>query len=95
MKNVNLKSAPGERLALCLTVILSSLGAMYLFLFSHHESGEAFFLAGIWQIVSFFIGSGLAGAANGIMKVDIPIYKQAAIMSFGMAFTLVLIGAFI
>lgn len=93
MENVNLKSAPGEKLALCLTVAISSLGLIYLFLFSHHESGEAYLLAGIWQIVSFFIGSGLAGAANGIAKIDVPIYKKVAIMSFSLALIMVFIGA--
>ena len=76
MKNNTLTIIPSLRLTLCLTVLLSIFGLIYLFMFSRHELHEQFWLGGVWLIVSLILGSGIAGAVSGLPKTKVPINKR-------------------
>ena len=86
---------PSQKLTLCLILLVSIPGLIHAFMFSKHELHERFCLGGLWVIVSFLIGSGIAGAACGLSKTEAPINKPAACISFGVALILIAIGAVI
>ena len=95
MKNDVPTIVPSQRLTLCLIMLIAIPGLIQAFMFSKHELYEKFWLGGVWVIVSFLIGSGIAGAACGLSKTEVPINKPAAFISFGMALILIVIGAVI
>ncbi|HEY6528714.1 MAG TPA: hypothetical protein VIZ65_08465 [Cellvibrionaceae bacterium] len=76
-------------------MLISIPGFVQVFLFSLHQPNEKFWLGSLWIIVSFFIGSGIAGAVRGLPKAEVAINKQAAFISFGVAFILIIVGLFI
>jgi len=95
MKNDGPTIIPSQRLTLCLIMLISITGLIQDFMFSKHELYEKFWLGGVWVIVSFLISSGIAGAACGLSRTEVPINKPAAFISFGIAFILIVIGAVI
>ncbi len=76
-------------------MLISIPGFVQIFLFSLHQPSDKFWLSSVWVIVSFLIGSGIAGAANGLPKTEVPINKLATFISLGVAFILIIVGLFI